>query len=643
MNLRNEVTATINPGDDFYNYVNKKWRDNNPVPADKARYSALTQLGAAVTEQLRELLEEPTVSSNPKNRLMVKKFYASGMDEAIIEARDLTPILPFLREIERLRNAADVKALIAKRHGEGRALVWQLGIDVDEKDSERYAMVVSQGGLLLPNRDYYFEQGERFKKVRAAYKAFLAQLFTLLGKDRVADRVSNVYAIEKKLAAASNTSIENRDVEAMYNPLTFVELAERFAAFEWAVYRDGTGLEQLDRLIVHQPKFLQKAMQLLDSQSVEAWQDYFIAHSVAPYMPLLAKKYDDAHFAFFGTVLTGAERQQDRYKRVINNALSLLPEPAGQLYAEAHFDTTAKSAITELVAHIQEALRERMKKLDWMSDETKQKALEKLDTFMPLLGYPDKWRSYESLKLQDDYVANVLIIRKFEWQYDVGRVTGPVNRKEWLMSPAAVNACYWPNTNGITFPAAILQPPAFDATGDFAANYGAIGMVIGHEIIHGFDDNGSKYDKIGNLNSWWTEVDRKAFEKRAKALAEQYEQYEIDGQHVKGALTLGENIADLGGTLIAYAALQKKLAESGKTEKIDGFTPEQRFFLAQARVWRANIRPELALQFLVRDPHSPAFLRVNGVVTNVDAWYDAWNVAEANVLYRPAAERVRIW
>jgi len=643
MKLQDEVTDSINPGDDFYNYVNKKWCDSHPIPSDKARYSAMTELSDRVTEQLHELLEKPGEDNQPKTSILARQLYASGMDETAIAAHDLQPMLPFIQEIEQAQHATDVKTLIARRHSAGRALIWHLSLDVDEKNSERYVMTVSQSGLLLPDRDYYFEKGERFEKTRAAYKSFLGRVFEALGKDNAANRAAHVYAIEEKLAAASNTSIENRDTEALYNPFTFAELSKRFQGVDWAAYQKVTGLRELDGLVVHQTKFLEAALRLLDTEDIEAWQDYLIAQSVVPYMPLLAKKYEDMHFTFFGTVLTGAEKQEDRYKRVIRNVSALLPEPIGRVYTEAHFDEAAKAAITDLVNHIQDALRERIKKLDWMSGATKQKALEKLDTFLPLLGYPDEWRSYGALELTDDYVANVLAIRKFEWQYDVGRVKGSVNRKEWLMSPATVNAYYWPNTNGITFPAAILQPPMFDASGDFAANYGAIGMVIGHEITHGFDDSGAKYDKIGNLHSWWTEEDRKAFEKHTQALAHQYDQYQVDGQHVKGELTLGENIADLGGMLIAYDALQNKLRESGQTEKIDGFTPEQRFFLAQARMWRTNIRPELALQFLVSDPHSPAHLRVNGVVTNVDAWYDVWHIAAASKLYQPAGERARIW
>jgi predicted metalloendopeptidase len=643
MTLRDEVTPEINPGDDFYNYVNKKWRDANPIPADKSRYAAFTELDERVTEQLHALLTSDPTDNEAYESKLAQQYYTAGMDEAAIEKRGLDPVRPIIAEVEAIQSADDIKALVTKRHAEGRGLLWHLGLDVDEKDSEHYVMLLSQGGLLLPNRDYYFEKSEQFDKTRAAYKEFLAKVFELLGYDNTATRVEHVYAIEEKLAEASNTSIEDRDVEAIYNPFTFQELAEQFAGFDWASYRDDSNIAHMKGLVVNQPKFITGAIKLIDSEPVEAWRDYLIAHSVIPNLRLLSKEYENLHFGFFGTVLTGAQEQEARYKRIIRNLTGQLPQPAGRLYVEAHFDESAKAAITDLVTHIKAALGERIKRLDWMSDATKEKALEKLATFMPLLGYPDTWRSYEGLTLGGDYFENVFAVRAFEWQYDIARSAGPVDRKEWLMSPATVNAYYWPNTNGITFPAAILQPPFFDASGDFAQNYGAIGEVIGHELSHGFDDQGAMYDKVGNMNSWWTDADNKAFKKRTKALVEQFDSYEIDGQHVKGELTLGENIADLAGILIAYEALQRKLEELGERTELDGFTPEQRFFIAQARGWRLNIRPELALQFLVRDPHSPADLRVNGVITNVDAWYDTWGVKESDALYTPADKRVRIW
>ena len=643
MTLQDEITDSIKPGDDFYNFVNRKWSDAHPIPADKSRFGAFTELGETVNAQLHELLEASSGDNEPPTVSLAKHYYRAGMDIDAIERRGLTPLQPALDEITSLTSPADIAALIAQRHHDGRGLLWSLDTDIDEKDSSRYVLTASQAGLLLPDRDYYFETAEQFETTRREYLAFLANVFAAIGFDQPEARAAHVYAIEEKLAAASNTSIENRDIEKLYNPLTFEELETTFAGFDWRTYRETVGLQQHNGIIVHQPRFITTVLTLLESEPLESWRDYLLAHTAAPNLRFLAKRYADLHFNFFGKVLTGAEQEEDRYKRIIKLLTHQLPEPVGRLYVEAHFNESAKEKITELVDHVRLALGERIRHLNWMSDATKEKALEKLATFMPLLGYPDTWRSYDALKLGDNFFENIFAVKKFEWHHDLERSLGPVNRHEWLMSPATVNAYYWPNTNGITFPAAILRPPFFDAEGDFAANYGSIGEVIGHELTHGFDDKGSMYDKIGNLNSWWTSKDRAAFEERSKKLVEQFDAYEIDGQHVKGELTLGENIADLGGILVAYDALQKKLEESGERDAVDGFTPEQRFFMAQARGWRMNIRPELALQFLVTDPHSPAHLRVNGIVTNVDAWYDEWKVAEGDALYQPPSERVRIW
>jgi len=643
MTLRDEITESINPGDDFYTFVNKKWLDAHPIPSDKSRFGAFTELAETVDAQLKELVESPVTASETYSSLLAKKFFAAGMDTDRIEKRGLEPVRPIIDEVKRVASSDDIRSLITKRHSEGRGLLWSFGLDVDEKNSQRYVLLVSQAGLMLPDRDYYFEKGDQFETTRVAYKKFLAEAFEAIGETNSDERAANVYAIEEKLARASNTSIEDRDIEKLYNLFTFEQLEQEFPSFDWKQYRQVTGMEKMESLVVHQPKFLRKVLELIESESLDAWHDYLLAHSVIPNFRLLSQQFADLHFNFFGKVITGAEEQEERHKRIIKLLAHQLPEPAGQLYIEAHFDESAKAKITELVQHVQQALGERIKNLDWMSEATKSKALEKLATFMPLLGYPDNWRSYDELELGDDYFENIFAIKKFEWAYDVSRAHGPVNRHEWLMSPATVNAYYWPNTNGITFPAAILQPPFFDAEGDFAANYGSIGEVIGHELTHGFDDSGAKYDKVGNLNSWWTDEDRKAFDERSKKLVEQFDTYEIDGQHVKGELTLGENIADLGGILVAYDALQKKLEELGTRDEIDGFTPEQRFFMSQARGWRMNIRPELALQFLVTDPHSPAHLRVNGVVTNVDEWYAAWNIKEGDKLYKSPEGRVRIW
>jgi putative endopeptidase len=368
-----------------------------------------------------------------------------------------------------------------------------------------------------------------------------------------------------------------------------------------------------------------------------------MVHSLLWLMPALPETYEQLHFNFYGKILAGSEKQEVRYRRIINTCIGMLPESTGEIFVRSCFDEKSKASIYELVDHIMEAFRVRIINLSWMTDQTKECAFKKLDTFLPLLGYPDQWRSFDGLNITDSYVKNLLAVPENDWQYDVGRLSKPVNRHEWLMSSALVNAYYSPNTNGITFPAGILQRPLFDAEGDFATNYGGIGAVIGHEITHGFDDKGALFDEKGRLESWWTDSDWEAFNQKTKALAHQYNQYMLEDQHLNGELTLGENIADLAGILIAYDALQKTLDRTGDRMLIDGFTPEQRFFIAYARIWRENMRPELALHLMVSNPHSPHNYRVNGVLPNVDAFYDAFSVKPGDGLYLSPEKRVRIW
>ncbi len=643
MSLRNEVSLDINPGDDFYNYVNKKWIDAHPIPDDKSRMAAFTVLDDETTAKLKTLLESPSSTDEPRNVTLAKTLYKSAMDTDAIERAGISSVQPILDRIDAIRDVDSVWSVVAGQHAEGRAILWHLNVDVDDKNSQRYVVRIEQSGLGLPDRDYYFDADERFEKTRAAYKTFLTDIFALLGKDDAATRTDRAYAIESKLAAASSTAIERRDVNAQYNPYALTELAASFPSVDWPKYFAQTNLGSVSDIVISQPKFVQEALALIGSEPIESWQDYLTIRCFVPLMNTLPKQYEDLRFSFYGTTLNGIKQQEPRHKRMIDSVVAKLPDAAGQLYVDAHFDADAKQTIIDLVGRILTATRSRIEQLEWMTDTTKQRAYDKLDTFMPLLGYPDAWRDYSNLTLGDDYAANALAIRKFEWDFDTGRINQPVDRKQWLMSPAMVNAYYWPNTNGITFPAAILQPPFFDATGDFAANYGGIGAVIGHEIIHGFDDQGAEYDEIGNMKPWWTSEDHAAFDARTKQLEIQYDGYEVNGQHVKGALTLGENIADLGGMLVAYDALRSHLAETDDHAMIDGFTPEQRFFMSQARIWRGSIRPEMALRFIMTDPHSPTHLRVNGVVTNIDEFYAAFAVSPDNKLFQPADKRVRIW
>jgi len=638
-----ELTESIRPGDDFYNYVNAKWLAAHPIPDDKSRLGAFTEISDGNLDRLHTLLRKPHTAGEASTSKLAKRFYHAAMDEATIARQGVAPVQPLLDGIAQVTDTNGMAKWITRQHAAGFGAVWGSGLDVDEKDCTQYVFRMGQGGLGLPDRDYYLEDGERFEQIRSKYHSFLLEFFKLLGQADPAQCAQDVLDIETDLAKLSSTATERRDVVAQYNPYEPKALSAAFPSFDWSDYLRQVGYTLQRPVLVSQPKFLAGAIRLLAERPVACWRHYFAFHALAALMPSLPKPYELLHFDFYGTVLGGATQQEPRHRRVINSCMRLLPEPTGRVFTDAYFSEDAKAAIYDLVDYIKTALRGRIAQLDWMSSQTKARANEKLDAFQALLGYPDTWRSYDGLKLGDTYAANVIAIRTFEFRYDMLRLPKPVDRTEWLMSPAMVNAYYWSNTNTITFPAGILQPPFFDPNGDFAANYGGIGMVIGHEIIHGFDDKGSLYDAVGNLNSWWTDEDRSKFDARTKALAKQYDAYMVDGRHVNGSLTLGENIADLGGALIAYDALQQKIAESDNSEMIDGFTPQQRFFIALARIWRMNIRPELALQFLLTDPHAPNHLRINGTLVNVDAFYDAFDIPVDAQQYAVSDKRIRIW
>ncbi len=643
MPISDELSETIKPGDDFYHYVNQRWINEHPIPDDKSRVTAFSVLADENIERLHALLEADTPTGEPENIGLLRRFFHTAMDQEKIEQDGLSALRPYLEQVDALSDSAGVKDLISDWHARGMSLVWRANIEPDDKNSERYILRFYQSGLGLPDRDYYTEGGERFEGIRAQYREFLIKFFELMGSDNATKQADDVLAIEHKLAQVSATAVEKRDVDAMYNLYSRAQLTQKFTGMEWDEYLKALQLPGTQELLVSRPAFLTEALRLLASEPIDRWQSYLRFHLVRPLMANLPKAYDELSFSFYGRVLMGARDQEPRFRRIIGLAEHILPEPTGQLFVEHHFDEAAKKTIHALVSDIKDALSQRIGQLEWMSPVTKGKALEKLDTFLPLLGYPDTWRDYNRLKMDGGHAANVLEATAHEWQYDIDRIDKPVDRQQWLMSPATVNAYYWASTNGITFPAGILQPPYFDASGDVATNFGGIGVVIGHEITHGFDDKGSKFDKTGNLNSWWTDADRTAFDVRTAKLKDQFDTYELEGTHVNGALTLGENTADLGGILIAYDALQNHMHTTGDVESIDGLTPEQRFFIAYARVWRGNARPELTQSFLVTDPHSPRIFRVNGVVTNVEAFYEAFDVQPDETLYSDPAARIRIW
>ncbi len=643
MSLKQTHNSNIQPGDDFYRYVNEQWLIDHPIPAEKSHIGVFSMMSDDNLDRLKAQMEAPSILGEADAIRKVKAFYRAAMDETTIERDGVEPVLSVFDEIAGLHNALDLKAYITNWHARGMELVWQTYLDIDDKDSSIYTMRISQSGLGLPDRDYYFKTSDEFVRVQEYYREFLTDFFRLLGHERAEEKARQVYELEKKMAKRSDTALERRDVIANYNRYNLDRLKKQWPEFDWESYLTTVGVSNEKPILVSQPTFLTAALELINTESIGIWQSYCTVHLLLHVLPALPKVYAQLYFNFYGKILAGSEKQEVRYRRIINTCIGVLPEATGQIFVQSYFDKTAKSKIYELVDRIIEAFRARIVNLSWMTDQTKQRAFEKLDTFLPLLGYPDKWRPVERLNIADSYVKNLLAVHEDDWQYDVSRLLKPVNRYEWLMSPALVNASYWPNTNSITFPAGILQSPLFDADGDFAANFGGIGAVIGHEITHGFDDKGALFDENGRLESWWTDSDWKAFNQKTTELVRQYSQYTLEDQHLNGELTLGENIADLAGILIAYDALQKTLENTQDRALIDGFTPEQRFFMAYATTWRENMRPELALHLMVFNPHSPSNYRVNGVLPNVDAFYDAFSVKPGDGLYLSPEKRVRIW
>ena len=643
MTLKSKLSTSIKPGDDFYTYVNSHWLSSNPMPANKARYGVWDKLSDTNLENLKSLLESTINSNEPLEIQLAKQYYQSGMDESAIA--DFTPkfVNRTVNDIQSISSKEQLTDFIIKQRSEGLGQLWQTIIEPDDKDSSRYMVRLWQGGLGMPEKTYYLEDNEKFKTIRKHYHDYLRKFFELIELDNPTQRAKNVYKIELALAKASRDAADCRDAERAYNPFSLEKLHSTYKNVNWGQYFGLSNLDIKPFVLISQPEFFDGVNQLLADEPIESWQDYLLFNSIAWLGDKLSKPFEDLNFSFYGKILSGRQEQEPRYRRIAQRCMGALPEPTGRLFVEHYFNESAKVAVNDLVTDLQVALKSRLEKLEWMGQATKEQATEKLSTFLTMMGYPDKWRDYEGLSLGSDYAANLLEICKFDWQFEASRLGKPVNKEEWQMSPALINAYYWANTNGITFPAGILQPPFFNANGDFAANYGAIGAVIGHELTHGFDDEGSKFDAYGNMKSWWSEEDRKNFDARAKKLAKQYDGYELAGRHLNGQLTLGENIADLGGLLIAYDALQNKLDVLGNRDEIDGLTPEQRFFISFAFTWCAHMRDELALLYIVSDPHSPNYFRVNGVVPNIDAFYEAFDVQPGDKLYVEPDKRVRIW
>jgi putative endopeptidase len=638
----------VAPGASFYQHANGTWLKTTPIPADKSNYGMFTALADRSDERTKEIILGADRAAGPEAR-QVADFYAAFMDEAGIEAKGLAPIEA---DLDRLAKVTDRKALVAAlafntRHRRTSPISAYVG--QDDKDPERYLAALSQGGLGLPDRDMYDAKNKQFDAARAGYQKYIAAMLTLGGVKDAAKKAKAIYALEEKIAAVHWTRVQNRDPQKTYNKTAIADLAKLAPGVDWKAWLAGAGLDAATAVNVNQPSALTGIAKLVGGEPVAVWKDYLTFQLLSQAAPYLPKAFVDLRFDFYGKTLSGTPAQKDRWKRGVEQVTGALGESVGKLYVERYFTPETKAQADALVANLLAAMGQRLDKLAWMSAETKAKARAKLATYNPKIGFPKRWRDYGALVVAaDDAFGNADRASAFEYDRRLARLAQPVDRDEWGMTPMTVNAYYNAGLNEIVFPAAILQPPFFDLGADPAINYGAIGGVIGHEISHGFDDEGSQYDARGRLESWWTADDTAKFKVATAKLVAQYAAYcpfpavgDRAAQCVKGELTLGENIADLAGLTVAYDAY--KLSLGGKPAPvIDGLTGDQRFFLGWAQVWRRLYRDEELAQRLVTDPHSPSEYRT-AVVRNLDAWYDAFAVKPGDALYLAPDQRVRIW
>lgn len=638
--------TTVKPQDDFYRYANGKWLDTVEIPADKSMYSSFTELSDMNEERLKGIIEGAAKVENAAAGTPVQQlgdFYRAYMDIARLDELGYSPLKENLAKIDAAKSAEDLQAVMAQLARMGVNIPARVSVGVDAKDATRYAVYVSQSGISLPDRDYYLADSEKMASIREAFKAHLAKIFTLIGAKDAAVSAQAVLDLETKLAELQWTRVESRNRDKTYNKFSHDALSKEAPGFPW-----GTYLASLDagegELIVRQPSFVTGFAKLFPETSVDTWKTYFTWHLVNTFAGVLSTEFQEADFEFYGKTLSGTPEQRPRWKRAVSASNGILGEIVGKIYVEKYFKPEAKERMRELVGNLKVAFGARLDQLDWMSDETKKEAHKKLGKFNAKIGYPDKWRDFSSLKItSDDLFGNFKRSRLQEFDRDMKRLGGPVDKDEWFMTPQTVNAYYSSTHNEIVFPAAILQPPFFDLEADMAANYGGIGAVIGHEITHGFDDQGRKSDGDGNLRDWWSEEDGTEFDKRAQMMVDQYGSYKpLEDMPVNGKLTLGENIADLGGLTVAYHAYIHSL-KGEPSPKIDGLTGEQRIFVAWAQVWRRKYREEALRQRLATDSHSPGRYRAIGPISNMPEFFEAFGVKEGDAMRRNEADLIKIW
>ena len=645
------MDTTVNPGEDFFRYANGGWMKNNPIPEEKSRYGAFDELAENNLKQIRGLVEEAaknTSAAKGSNTQKVSDFYSSGMDTVAIEKAGVTPLKDEFEMISKITNTTDLQKHFVHLQLIGVGSIFQLFAEQDAKNSTAFIAQLWQSGLGLPERDYYLNQDDRSKEIRAEYQKHLAKMFVLAGNNEqvAASNAQVVFDIEMQLAKAANSRLENRDPQKTYNKKTIDEINKLTPNINWTEFVTNLGFSNIKEINVCQPNFLVAINGMIKSVPVDQWKIFLRWKILNHYADDLNKAIDDQNFAFYGKFLSGQPQERPRWKRILDATSGSLGEVIGQLYVEKYFPADYKKRMLDLVGNLRVSLKSRIEKLAWMSDETKKEALAKLEKINVKVGYPDKWRDYSGLEIvKESYITNLMNSSKFEFAYNFNKIGKPVDRQEWGMTPQTVNAYYSPNMNEIVFPAAILQPPFFNMNADDAVNYGGIGVVIGHEMTHGFDDEGRQFDKEGNMRDWWTAKDADEFTKRVGLIVDQYNGFVVkDTMHVNGKMTLGENIADFGGLTVAYNAFL--MTEQGKdlSKKIDGFTADQRFFMGYAQIWRTNIREKALLRQLQEDVHSPAQFRVNGALFLMPEFYKAFGqIKPTNKLFRSEDKRPVIW
>lgn len=646
------LDSTYLPGTDFYMFATGGWQKAHPLTDEYSRYGSFDVLQENNNKQLRELIEGVAAQQNEKGSVAQKiaDLYNSAMDSVALNEHGLDEMAAFLA-CDGYQTSAQItqdwlKQVWPKMLRQGVDGLMGFYIGADEKDSKNNILSIVQGGLTLGQKDYYLDQDPETAKIREAYVAYIRQLVSHVGFGETdAARISDdVMRIETRLAKTSKSMTELRDPEANYHKMSYDQLKKDFAGIDWDAYLHIFGISGLKDVIVGQPEAIHEVEKILAEETPEALQNVYLWHAIDMAAGYVDDESRNLSFAFWGTALSGKTQDRPRWKRAVSSVEGCLGEALGQLYVAKYFPPAAKERMEKLVANLQQALGERIDAQDWMSDETKKVAHEKLDAFYVKVGYPDKWTDYSTLQIGNSYLQNILSCKEWAIQDMIAKhLNKPVDKDEWYMTPQTVNAYYNPTTNEICFPAGILQPPFFDMEADDAFNYGAIGVVIGHEMTHGFDDQGSKYDKNGNLSQWWTEEDTKRFNERIQVMREYHDSIEVlPGLHSNGSLTLGENMADHGGLMVSYQAFVNATAQAPLSDK-DGFTPAQRFFLAYANVWGQNIRDEEIRKRVKSDPHSLGKWRVNGQMPHMDAWYEAFGITEQDPMFVPKEKRVTIW